>query len=198
MKRYYFLFVAALLALSACSDDGEAPVTLPSGGTISGSWDTGCFSNTPISENITDTYSGNTLSEILDGWLSNLTCTGAASANADLGGTITLGNTVQASGRSATKVDLLPTAYGLTPNDQTTADFYNSLAHFGYTDWAPGVRKNILGRDFSGNPEPVTQLKDLISIDENVTPAQLYYGDTPLDFEGYPTTLDFSEPYSRL
>jgi hypothetical protein len=205
MKRAALLGLVALIAaalLAACDsgDDGKT-VGLPSGGVLSGTWGTGCLAG-PAGGGIglVAVFTAYAVELTEETWETDAACGGTPNHTSD--GREDFGFTGIAqlpSGGEVTQVQTFATAARMTPNDQATADFWNNTSVFpnglfGFTNWAPGVPKSVLGLDEDGNQAPVTLAKDIFAINDSLEPNQLFVGldeddGGTLDAGGYPTAL---------
>lgn len=191
--------IAAALLAAGCGDSGKETLVLPSGGVLTGTWNTGCLdTGSSTSTEVEAVVRESTLELSEDHWEQNDTC--SATANYTSATTETLGFTGTqelAAGGLATRLELTLTDDTLTPRDQATADAWNSSSLFGFTDWAPGVAKSTLGLDQDGSTVEVTLQKDVFAINDSEQPNELYIGldeqdGGDVDADGYPTSLDTS------
>jgi hypothetical protein len=172
---------------------------------LNGSWSEGCEADEDEgdSEKFVNTISGSSFSMAGNMWFNSTECSGTFDFTMSETGTFTLGGEVTAtlSGSSvtATKVDVVVSTAQFTINNEDMVSDFNSGEGFcGYTDWAVGVPKDVLGTDCA--PE---SFKDIIYIDDTADPDLWYSGigsdeGGPLDANDYPTTIDPDSAEARM
>ena len=197
MKKVFYLLAAAVLlfAFVGCSDDDDAAsltVTGPSGSAVAldGNWAPpgGCAVFADESESFTQTIAASGISVVSNSYWNVADCSGTAQTTFAVSGAFVLGNdvstTLSGAAVTASQMDFTFTSATLTPNEQEAVD---GMAGFcGVATWTLGVAQDILGSDCVGTTE-----KDLLYVDDTVTPNRMYSGDdSGVDTTvAYPTVL---------
>jgi hypothetical protein len=171
---------------------------------LNGDWSAGCTADADgDSEKFVNTISGSSFSMTGDMWIDSTVCSGTSDLTMSMSGTATLGGEVTAtlSGSSvtATKADLVISTAQTTLNNEDIVSYANSEGYCGYTDWAVGVPKDVLGTDCM----PDASFKDIIYIDDTADPDLWYSGigsdeGGTLDENGYPTEIDPDSAEARM
>ena len=172
---------------------------------MNGSWSEGCIPDVVEgeSEKFVITISGSSFSGTGNIWTSSTACSGASDMTMSMSGTFTLGGevTVTLSGSpvTATELDMVNSTAQATVYNAGMIPGMNSMGMCGFTDWAVGVPKDILGTVCW----PEIQEKDIIYIDDTVDPDLMYSGigaedGGTLDANGYPTEIDTDSPQARM
>jgi hypothetical protein len=129
-----------------------------------------------------------------------LYCSGSSDLTQKIGGTFTIGDEVTAtlngSNVTATKIDIKITSAKATVNNSDLLNDFNTRQACGFSNWALGVAKDILGIDCISE----TSQKDVIYIDDTADPDVWYSGDedASVDANGYPTELDVDSEAERV
>lgn len=201
MKRSLVLFaaiIAAIFLIGACSSDSTtaATTTTPTGDNIAGSYTRACISESPtFSFGASIIISGSTLDFTSPVYITVADCSG--NPDYTFTGTVSLafiGTKTMSTGETASTVDVTDTVDTLTPNTAAGADDRNAASDHGFTDWAVGVSKDILGLNDDGTPGPLTT-KGIIYFNSAVTPNTFQFGlelsdGGTFDANGYPNELD--------
>ncbi len=197
MKKVFLFLFAALFLLAACSDDEEASQTITgASGTavaLNGSWSEGCVADGTQSDKETAVISGTTFTGTGSTYFTNTTCAGSPELNSSFGGTFTMGSEVEATLAgatvTATKSTGTITTAKMTVNDADTVVLSNLVENCGYSDWAVGVAKDVLGTECF--PTAYLSFKEIDYIDDTVTPHRWHSGDEDTEgADGYPTELE--------
>lgn len=202
-KKILVLLGAAIFLLGACSDDDEttnATVTGSSGAAVvvDDNWGEGCMASGDGSENIVIGLTSTSFVFTADVYSSSDCSSGLVLSVAGLG-TAVLGASINAtldgSSVAANKFDTSFTSFTWTIADETTVTAGNAVGFCGITDWELNVAREVIDDPDCGIPADERDEKDLIYIDDNVTPNLLHFGlsetqSGTLDADGYPEALD--------
>lgn len=194
------LFLVFAFLLVGCTSE---PLTLPSGGDLDGTWMGDCSvggGSAEIGQVAVDPDS--TAFSTVDLWFGGTSCSGVSHLTVGVSQSLTIGALhALGNGDQVTKVDMLALQFTATPNDQGTTDLLNLAGFFGISDWALGQTRDITGLDATTGAytAPVVE-KEILAIDEIVMPNELFSADqmSPLDADGYPTTLATVRDFYRL
>ena len=200
MKKALALLFAAALFMAACSSDDEtvSTLSLPSGGTLTGNWTSGCSPDGSGGSGRTDVVIATATSTLtIETWFSDAACTAGASDITSVQlQSFSFNGTKDVGGVTVTKIDRTITGDTLTPNTAAgTAELNGFPNAFGKT-WTTGETQSTLGLDENGTTVPVDE-KDIVAVDDTADPDQLRIGWNPaedpsapaLDGEGYPAAL---------
>lgn len=202
MMKYLFIpLVAAVFLFAACSDDSsDSAVTLPSGGTLTGSWAKACFNDGGDGAIPTLTLGSSSGSYTFDSYWGDVDCEAETSSLTDSGTfSYVLGDTIELdSGETVTQMTITDTAETVTTHTDEATDGLNSQTAFGFDDWETGVAKDVFGIDYDGSETTAEAEKDIVYIDTDATPNTLEFGDASggTDSDDYPTALD-GDPWER-
>ena len=99
---------------------------------------------------------------------------------------------------AVTKIDYALQSMSLTPLSDTFATSFNSGSLYGYTDWANGTAKSIIGLYDNGTTNS-TQVVGAVSYDIwYINGTSFQYGGGSVDTSStYPTELDYSYVYTK-
>lgn len=193
---------------SSSSSDGDSQnLTGGSGNPVdmNGTWVEAC---TPTaegdkgeSEQYVNTLSGSSFTNTTKMWVSSTTCAGDPDIVVIMKGTFTLGETVTAgfggSNVTATKVDVVADSYTATIKNSDLITGFNQDKECDFDNWEVNKPKELIENTKCG-PDSTT-FKDIVYIDDAADPDLWYGGDdgAGVDADGYPTTLDDSNPAER-
>lgn len=202
MKRslIYFAAVAAVFALAACSDDDNNSSTITStGDDITGSWSTGCVSESSTTSSITIfTFNSSILEFTEDNYNGVIDCSNTLYSRQSGNSNISFAGTkILDSSETVSKVNVADVVDDFVANTDAAASDYNNITWYGFTDWSAGVPQNVLGLAENGDAESTT-FKDFIYVNNSASPVTIQFGLTEagsggtIDPEGYPGTLNTS------
>lgn len=199
MKKILFLLVAAVFLFAACSDSSsDSTVTLPSGGNLNGTWGSECGDDGGEGAIQAITFESGGGSFTYDVWFGDTKCADTSSLTYAGTFSYTLGDSVTLkSGDDVTQLTTIDTGATATPNDADTVTLFNDNKAYGLTGWEIGVAQDVFGVDTDGSADTAKEQKDIVFVDETVTPNELSFGDeTSIGKDGYPTKVG-SNPLTK-
>ncbi|MFO0579126.1 MAG: hypothetical protein U1A78_34425 [Polyangia bacterium] len=137
-RLFQILAVSGLLAASGCGS--------PAGADLDGTWESPCYMGAKTQLAYSNLALNGTYIEYSD-----MTCTTQRHITTWTG-TATVGAEVQA---GIHKLDLSFTSFRSKPLTAAEATFVNQNQYCGFTDWASGVEKDVLGKSCYGFSIPV-------------------------------------------
>jgi hypothetical protein len=164
--------------------------TTPAGADLLGTWQSACYGDTRTTLTYTDLGFVGMYDEYLDD-----TCA-SAYHHSEWSGTVQVGDTDDA---GVTKIDLAFLTFTSVALTEENAAQNNAYAYCGFTDWAEGVEKDVLGADCYGFSIPVGgESLDIYRIDGDA----LTFGlgaeiAVDPDESSRPTTIDETRVFTR-
>lgn len=138
-----FLMLSMTLWMSACGREGSSD-TLEN---LQGTWLTACNPVSTIGVRDRLVISDDAVTETFTSY-SDTTCN-TEGAQIIVSYTIKIGSTKQTTegsiSTSGSEIDFTVSGISLTPKTATAASNYNSISYCGFTDWANGSTKSIIG-----------------------------------------------------
>ena len=188
-----FLWDARDLSLTVAGESGSQV-------DLDGIWRQWCWPDYDDNESSDEatTISGSSFTTKQYGWIDTTECSGEPWIEIILSGTATLGSEVMIGSNfgeiTVTRVDLAHDTMTATVYDSDMADALNADTACGYTDWAVGVSKSLIGTDCEA------AAKDIIYIDDTGDDDVWYTGcneDECAQDEGYPAELQHDQAKYR-
>jgi len=215
MKNIFFitLMISALFFMQSCSTEEDSTATTTSqtmtdstGASVSldGTYLQACAASGSAYVKLEIVLSGTTNTFTQDSF-SDDTCATATTSRTWVN-TFTVGSATTTSGSdnsskndlAVTKIDNALQSVSLTVLSDQWAAMFNSSSLFGFTDWANGTAKSVLGLNSDGTTNS-TQVVGVVSYDIwYINGTSLQYGGGSADTSStYPTELDYSYVYTK-
>ena len=215
MKNIFFitLMISTLFFMQSCSTEEESTATTASqtmtdstGASVSldGTYLIACAGSGSSYNKYEVVISGTTFTYKDEGF-SDDTCATATTSRTWVN-TFTVGSATTTSGSdnsskndlAVTKIDNALQSISLTVLSDQWAAMFNSSSLFGFTDWANGTAKSVLGLNSDGTTDSTSSVGvvsyDILYI--NGTSLQSGGGDVDTS-STYPTELDYSSVYTK-